>query len=38
MTNREQLMQKMQNMDAKKLAIFLCETVSEEINDKICKQ
>ena len=38
MTNRDKLMQKMQNMDAKKLAKYLSEVVSDEISDNICKQ
>ena len=38
MTNRDKLMQKMEKMDAKKLAIYLNGTISEEINDRICKE
>ena len=38
MTNREKLMQKMEKMDAKKLATFLSKSISDEISDKICKQ
>ncbi|MBR3137167.1 MAG: hypothetical protein IKG32_09175 [Clostridia bacterium] len=38
MTNRENLMKKMESMTPKKLAAYLSETVSDELNDKICKQ
>ena len=38
MTNRDKLMQKMEKMDAKKLATYLNGTISVEINDRICKQ
>ena len=38
MTNREKLMQQMAKMDDKKLAAYLNGMISEEINDRICKQ
>lgn len=38
MTNREKLMKKMEAMTPKRLAVYLSETVSDEISDKICKQ
>ena len=38
MTNREELMQKMHNMDSKELAKYLSEVVSGEISNNICKQ
>ncbi len=38
MANREKLMKKMEAMTPKRLAAYLCETVSDELSDKICKQ
>ena len=38
MTNREKLMQKMEAMTPKKLAVYLSKSISDEISDKICKQ
>ena len=38
MTNREKLMQQMTKMTANQLALYLSETVSSEINDRLCKQ
>lgn len=38
MTNRDKLIQKMEKMTPKRLAEFLNDTASTEINDMICKQ
>ena len=38
MTNREKLFQKMEKMSPQRLASFLDDAVSEEINDLVCRQ
>ena len=38
MTNRDKLMQQMARMSANQLARYLSETVSSEVNDRLCKQ
>jgi hypothetical protein len=38
MTNKDKLIQKLEKMTPKRLAEFLNDTASAEINDLICKQ
>ena len=38
MTNREKLFQKMEKMSSQRLASFLDDTASEEINGLVCRQ